>query len=40
MLAGIVLGAPVPVILTRCANSAEMRLASAALAVMFVNARG
>ena len=38
--AGIVLGARVPIILTSRADSAEMRLASAALAVMFVNARG
>jgi phosphate acetyltransferase len=37
MLAGIVLGAPVPVILTSRANSAEMRLLPAAFAV---NARG
>jgi phosphotransacetylase len=38
--AGIVLGARVPIILTSRADSAEMRLASAALAVMFVNACG
>jgi phosphate acetyltransferase len=34
--AGIVLGARVPIILTSRADSAEMRLASAALAVMYV----
>jgi phosphotransacetylase len=38
--AGVVLGARVPIILTSRSDSAEMRLASAAWAVMFVNARG
>jgi phosphate acetyltransferase len=37
--AGIVLGARVPIILTSRADSAEMRLASAALAVMYVYAQ-
>jgi phosphate acetyltransferase/phosphate butyryltransferase len=37
--AGIVLGARVPIILTSRADSAAMRLASAALAVMYVYAQ-
>ncbi|MGP6159607.1 MAG: bifunctional enoyl-CoA hydratase/phosphate acetyltransferase [Vulcanimicrobiaceae bacterium] len=37
--AGIVLGARVPIILTSRADSAEMRLASAALALMYVSAQ-